>query len=134
MIVMMKKLITRCNDKNFMILGFELFLFSALYGVAFRSWVVFGVIFFGLSWLLNRPRGTAHMICAMSVLWGFIAFSVGHSISWGWATVLGMAFFLLGMGAHLTGLKKPVASTVVSVNHENNAWRRNGYDGRQNLN
>jgi hypothetical protein len=111
--------------------GFPL---SALFGIAFRSWVVFGVMFLASFWLLNRPRGTVHMIYAMSLLWGFIAFSVGHSISWGWATALGMAFFLLGVGAHLTDLKKPVVSTVVSVNQNNIEWRRNGYQGRQNLN
>jgi len=122
------------GDTNFMILGFELLLFSALYGIAFRSWVVFGVMFLGSFWLLNRPRGTVNMIYAMSLLWGFIAFSVGHSISWGWASVLGMAFFLLGVGAHLTGLKKPVVSPVVSVNQNNIGWQRNGYEGRQNLN
>ena len=83
---------TFLNNKNIRILGFEALLFSALYGVAFRSWVVFGVMFLGSFWLLNRPRGTVHMIYAMSLLWGFIAFSVGHSISWGWAAMLGGSF------------------------------------------
>lgn len=135
MLSLMRKFAARSiNNKNFMILGFEIFLFSVLYGIAFHSWIVFGVTFLGSSWLLNRPRGTANMICAMSVLWGFIAFSIGHSISWGWATALGMTFFLLGLGAHLTGLKKPVISTVVSGNYEKSVWRRNGYEGWQNLN
>ena len=130
-----KKIKIHLGDSNFMILWFEQLLFSALYGVAFRSWVVFGVMFLGSFWLLNRPRGTVHMIYAMSLLWGFIAFSIGHSISWGWAAALGVIFFLIGVRTHLTGLKKPVGpSTVVSFNHENIDWRRNGYEGRQNLN
>lgn len=135
MLSLMRKFAARSiNDKNFMILGFEIFLFSVLYGIAFHSWIVFGVIFLGSSWLLNRPQGTVHMIYATSLLWGFIAFSIGHGISWGWATALGMAFFLLGLGAHMTGLKKPIASAVVSVNYEKNEWRRNGYEGQSNLN
>ena len=125
---------TFLNNKNIRILGFEALLFSALYGVAFRSWVVFGVMFLGSFWLLNRPRGTVHMIYAMSLLWGFIAFSVGHSISWGWAAMLGVIFFLIGVRAHFTGLKNLMSSTVVSVNHDRIEWQRNVYQGRQNLN
>ena len=121
-------------NKNSVFVWAELIIFSIIYGLAFHSWVVFGVIFLGSFWLLNRPRGTVHIIYAMSFLWGFIAFSVGHSISWGWASVLGMTFFLLGVGAHLNGLKKPVVSKVVSVNQNNIEWQRNGYEGRQNLN
>ena len=69
MLSLMRKFTARSvNDKNFMILGFELFLFSALYGAAFSSWVVFGVMFLSSFWLLNRPRGTVHMIYAMSFL------------------------------------------------------------------
>ena len=130
-----RKLKDRLGDSNFMILWFEQLLFSVLYGVAFHTWVVFGAMFLGSFWLLNRPRGTTHMIYAMSILWGFIAFSIGHSISWGWATALGMAFFLLGLGTHMTGLKKPmIGHAVVSAAHEKNEWLRNGYQGRQNLN
>ena len=134
MLRQMKKILTQSiNDKNFMILGFELFLFSALYGVAFHSWVVFGVMFLGLSWLLNRPRGTAYMICAVSLFWCFIAFSIGYSISWGWAAVLGGAFFILGITAHVTGLKRPLVSKLVLSNQNHIEWRRNGYP-RQNFN
>ena len=52
----MKKFISQLNDKNFVILSFEIFLFSALYGIAFRSWVVFGAMFLGSFWLLNKPH------------------------------------------------------------------------------
>lgn len=124
----------RLGNSNFMILCFEQFLFSVLYGIVFRSWVVFGVIFFSSFWLLNRPRRTVNMTYAMSFLWGFIGFSIGHSISWGWATALGMAFFMLGIVAHLTGLKKLVGDTVALVISNSAEWRRNGYEGEQNLN
>ena len=122
------------KDQNYRILLFEQLLFSALYGVAFRSWVVFAVMFLCSSWLLNRPRGTVHMIYAMSFLWGFIAFSIGYSISLVWATALGGSFFLIGIKAHLTGIKKPVAKKFFSLNQGTFEWQRNGYEGRHNLN
>ncbi|MDP2654366.1 MAG: hypothetical protein Q8Q08_10085 [Candidatus Omnitrophota bacterium] len=129
-----RKIKDRLGDSNFKILWFEQLLFSTLYGIAFRSWLVFGVMFLGSLWLLNRPRGVLHMIYAMSLLWGFIAFSIGYSISWGWAAALGGSFFLIGIRAHLTGLKSLVSSCVDSAKHEQIDWRRDGYNGLQNLN
>ena len=80
------------------------------------------------------PKRMVYIIIALCYLWGFIAFSIGYGKSMGWAMVLGMVFFLFGVGAHMTGLKKPIGHTLVSVNHEKNAWLRNGYQGWQNLN
>jgi len=108
MFEVIKKMKGRLGDSNHIILLFELLLFSVLYGVAFRSWIVSGLMILGLYWIMSRPKGTVYMIFALSFLWGFIAFSIGHSISWGWATALGMAFLLLGLGAHMTGLKKSI--------------------------
>ena len=119
----------RLSDSNFMILWFEQLLFSALYGIAFRSWLVFGVMFLGSFWMLNGRRGTVHMIYAMSLLWGFIAFSIGYSISWGWAAALGGLFFLVGIMAHLTGLKSLVSGGIDSVKHVQIEWRRDSYNG-----
>jgi hypothetical protein len=124
----------RFSDSNFMILWLEQLLFSALYGIAYRSWLVFGMMFLGSFWLLNGRRGTVRMVYAMSLLWGFIAFSIGYSISWGWAAALGGLFFLIGIRAHLTGLKSLVSSGIDSANHGQNEWRRGGYNGLQNLN
>ena len=50
------------NDKNSRLLWSELIIFSIIFGIAFRSWSVFGVMFLGSFWLLTRPRGTVHMI------------------------------------------------------------------------
>lgn len=134
MIKSLQTSISRLNDKNFVILSFEVFLFSALYGIAFRSWLIFGVMVLGSLWLLNRPRGAVSMIYAMSLLWGFIAFSIGYGISWGWAAVLGGSFFLLGIRAHLTGMKRMTITRSVSIKEDNIKWRRSGYLERPNLN
>src|SRR5262249_48362611 len=103
------------NNKNNLILYFEIILFSILYSIAFHSWIIFVIMFLCLSYLLSKHWGIVYIIYAMSFLWGFIAFSIGYGMSLGWAVVLGGAFFVLGVQAHLTGLKKPISSPLVSV-------------------
>ncbi|MBF0522879.1 MAG: hypothetical protein HQL24_07500 [Candidatus Omnitrophica bacterium] len=122
------------GDHNFMILWFEALLFSVLFGAAFHSWVVFGSMFLGLSFLLSRIRGMIYMAYVMSILWGFIAFSIAYSISWGLAMAAGGSFFLIGIKAHFAGLKKRVTYKRVLVKQSYIEWRRNGYQGWQNLN
>ena len=126
--------VNKFDGPSTVILWIELILFAMLYGVAFRSWLLFGFIFLGLSVLMHVPKRTVYIIIALSCLWGFIAFSIGHSISWGWAIALGMGFFLLGGVMHATSLKKLVPTTVVAVINKNIKWHRNGYEGLQNLN
>lgn len=115
------------NNKNFRILGFELLLFFVIFGIAYRSWLVSGLMLVGLSWLMSRPQGTVYMIYALSSLWGFIAFSIGYSLGWGWASVLGLAFFLVGVTAHASGLKRPLDRPVSSRHKHTDEWRRNWY-------
>lgn len=98
---------TFLNNKNFMILGFEIFLFSGVFGIAYHSWLVFGLMFLGLFLLMNISKNTVYMVITMSLIWGFIAFSIGYSSGeWSWAVILGGIFFLLGVGAHMIGLKR----------------------------
>ena|SRR3990167_8232933 len=120
------------NNKNFRILGFELLLFFVVFGIAYRSWLVLGLALVGLLWIMSRPKGRAYMIFALSSLWGFIAFSIGYS--WGWASVLGLAFFLVGVTAHMSGLQRPLDRPVSSRQRNANDWRRNWYLGQPNLN
>ncbi len=122
------------NNKNFRILGFELLLFFVVFGIAYRSWLVLSLMLVGLFWLMSRPKGTVYMIYALSSLWGFIAFSIGYSLGWGWASVLGLAFFLIGVTAHMSGLKRPLDRPVSSRHQNTNEWRRNWYFGQPNLN
>lgn len=122
------------NDKNSRILWFELMIFFIIFGIAYRSWLVPSLVLVGLSWLMSRPKGTVYMIFALSFLWGFIAFSIGYSLGWGWASVLGLTFFLVGMTAHMSGLKWPLDRPVSSRHQNANEWRRNWYLGQPNLN
>ena len=122
------------NDQNSRILWFELILFFIIFGMAYRSWVVLSLILVGLSWLMSRPQGTVYMVYALSSLWGFIAFSIGYSLGWGWASGLGVAFFLMGIAAHMAGLKRPLDRPAPSRPRDSNDWRRNWYLGQPNLN
>ena len=118
------------DTKSIVILWFEILMFAMIYGRAFRSWLVFGIIFFGSAVLMYVPKRTVYIIIAVSFLWGFIAFSIGHSLSWGWAMGLGMTFLLLGIRAHLSGLKQPLKRLIFweDKNIDNWCW------SRQNLN
>lgn len=122
------------NDKNSRLLWSELIIFFIIFGIAYRSWLVLSLMLVGLSWLMSRPKGTVYMIYILSSLWGFIAFSIGYSFGWGWASVLGLAFFLTGITAHMSGLKRPLDRPVSSRQRNANDWRRNWYLGQPNLN
>ena len=122
------------SDQNSRILRFELILFFIIFGMAYRSWVVLSLILVGMSWLMSRPQGTVYMVYALSSLWGFIAFSIGYSLGWGWASGLGMLSFLMGVAAHMAGLKRPLDRPVSSRQRHTNDWRRNWYLGQPILN
>ncbi len=122
------------DDKNSRLLWSELIIFFIIFGIAYRSWLVLSLMLVGLSWLMNRPNGTVYMIFALSSLWGFIAFSIGYSLGWGWASALGLVFFLMGVTAHMSGLKRPLDSPVSFRQRNANDWRRNWYLGQPNLN
>ena len=83
---------------------------------------------------MSRPKGTVYMIFALSFLWGFIAFSIGHSLSWGWAAGLGGILFLVGIGAHMSGLEHPFDRDVISEHKNADDWRKNWYLGERSLN
>jgi predicted membrane protein len=134
MVKHIKKFMSQLNDQNFRLLYFELLLFFVLFGIAYRSWLVLSLVLVGLSWLMSRPKGTVYMIFALSSLWGFIAFSIGYSLGWGWASVLGLAFFLVGITAHTTGLTRPLDRPIPSRHKNANDWRRNWYLDQPNLN
>ncbi len=122
------------SDQNSRILWFELILFFIIFGMAYHSWVVLSLILVGMSWLMSRPQGTVYMVYALSSLWGFIAFSIGYSLGWGWASTLGLVFFLIGVTTHMSGLKRPLDRPVSSRQGNANDWRRNWYLGQPNLN
>ena len=108
MLSTIKKLAIRCRERDFRVLGFESLLFSVVFGVAFHSWVVFIGLLSGLLCLLGLPKGKLYASIALSILWGFVACSIGNSSgSWTWAIACGLGMFLAGMAAHMRGLNLP---------------------------
>jgi hypothetical protein len=96
-----RKFIIRFNDKIFATLWFELFLFSVLIGIASHSLAVTVLMLLGLSWLICRAKGTVYTVVAMSLLWGYIAASIGYSFGgWVWVAVLGSIFLIKGVRIH----------------------------------
>lgn len=122
------------SDQNSRLLWSELIIFFIIFGIAYRSWLVLSLVLVGLSWIMSGPKGTIYMIFALSSLWGFIAFSIGYSLGLGWASGLGLAFFFLGVTAHMSGLKRPLDRPLSSRQKNTNEWRRNWYLGQPNLN
>ena len=123
------------HDINYRILWLEALLFSAFIGAGSRSWVVFGLLFLGLSWLLNLRKGTAYMIYALSLLWGFIPFCMGTAWGgWGWGAALGGVAFISGVRIHYRDLKRPWDGVDFAGYNNAVEWRQNWYWGRQNLN
>ncbi len=134
MLKLIQRFITSFNEKNFRILGFELLLFSMVFGIAYGSWLIFGLMLVGLSWLMSRPKGTFYLIFVLSFLWGFIAFSIGYSLGWGWGAVAGLAVFLFGVNAHMSGLKRPFEKSTSPEYKNLDHWRKNWHLSRQSLN
>jgi len=131
-----KNFIVQFHDKAFATLFVESLLFSALLGVGFRSWEVGGLIFLGLSCLLNRWwNGKVYAVIALSFIWGFVAASIGYSFGgWVWSSILGVFVFIKGVQIHLRKLK--LSWGVVNFIEYNNTIesRHSWIFGGQNLN
>ncbi len=96
-----KKFIAQFYDKIFASLWLESLLFSVLIGIGFRSWVVSGLMFLGLTLLIHQPKGTVYTVVALSLMWGYIAASIGYSFGgWLWAAVLGSLGLIQGVRIH----------------------------------
>ena len=134
MIKHIKKFIFRFYDNTFLTLAIEFVLFSVLLGIAFYSWVVSVLMLLGSSWLISKPKGTVYMVWAMSLLWGFIAASVGYSCGgWVWASVLGSLMLIQGVRIHW----RKLGLSWVDLNYgvKNDIDFRSNWDlRRQNLN
>ena len=130
-----KRFITRLfNDKIFAKLCFEILVFSMLLGIGFKSWIIFGLIFFGLSWLLHQFNGKIYTVIALSCVWGFIAASIGYSFGgWLWAAILGIIVLIKGIRVYWRKLELSWVDWGLNSNNLIE-WQRNGYLGRQNLN
>ncbi len=93
------------NQAGIRFLWLELLIFSAIYGLMFKSWLVWGAIFFSLAILLNRPKGPVYMVFALSFLWSIVFFGLGVGFG-GWAggLVTGGIVFWIGVKRHISDL------------------------------
>ena len=134
MITHIKGFLTRFNNKIYTTLWIESLLFSALFGVAFHSWLVFSLMSVGLFWLIHQTKGMAYTVIALSLFFGFISASIGYSFGgWLWAGILGIMVLVKAIQVHW----RKLGMSWVDLGFRWNKvvrWQRNGYLGRQNLN
>jgi hypothetical protein len=115
------------------ILWIETFVFAAIYGLMFKTWVVWGILFLGSAILLSRPKTAVYTIFVICSLWVFIFAALGYGIG-GWigAVVVGATVFYKGVRLHLRDLNRSQDKWEWDfVGHD---LRHNWYLGRQNLN
>ncbi len=129
-----KNFIAQFHDKTFATLWLESLLFSVLFGIGFHSWLVSVLMFLGLSWLMNKWKGTLYTIFTLSFLWGFMIFCIVYSVGgWVWGLALGSLVFYKGVRIHLRELKESLNFNFFGSNNVRE-WRQDNYWGRQNLN
>ncbi|MBF0618727.1 MAG: hypothetical protein HQL19_01010 [Candidatus Omnitrophica bacterium] len=98
-------LFARLNDRSCRILALEALLFSGVFGLAYRSWVLFGVLLLLLWSALVLFKSKVFVMIALSCLWGFIAASIGYSSGgWPWALACGAGMMVIGVLAHVREL------------------------------
>ena len=124
----------RFNRASLVLLWVESFIFSAIYGAMFHSWMVFGVLFAGFGVLLIRPNTAVYSIFVLSFLWAFVFAAFGYGIGGPiGATIVGGLVFFNGAKLHLRDLKSPW-DDLEAAGHANVQWRQGWQGGQQNLN
>ncbi len=120
----------RFDKASMRILGAEAVLFSALFGVIFRSWPVAMVLFLALFSLLHNQSRAVYAVFILSFLWGFIFAGLTIDFGWVWALVLGGMVFYKGIKIHLRELKRSPNKWDFAGSN----WSQSWHLGRQNLN
>ncbi len=123
----------RFDKKSTWLLWAEAFIFAVIYGLMFKTWVVWGILFLGSAVLLSKPRTAVYTIFIICGLWTFLFAAFGYGIG-GWigAVVVGATVFYKGVRLHLRDLKRSHDEWEWDfVGHD---WRQNWHLGRQNLN
>jgi hypothetical protein len=113
------------------ILWLESFIFAVIFGLMFKTWVVWGVLFLVSAVLLSKPKTAVYTIFITCSLWTFLFAALGYGIA-GWigAVVVGLTVFYKGVRLHLRDLKRS-SDEWDFVGHD---WRQNWHLGRQNFN
>ena len=118
---MLKELINRfLRDVNYRILLVEMVLFSTILGGSLpHLWFVGCLVFAGLIWVLNKPKGVFYMIYILSAGWALIGTLFIYFLSgWGWAAGWGAFILLSSLGLHFGDLKQPLYEPPVLQNRE----------------
>ena len=121
-----RKFMAQFKDRDFRVLWCEILVFSGVLGGGFRSWLVFGLAFAGLNWLVQQRNGQWYAVLAISGIWGYIAAAIGHSFGgWAWAGILGGGVFIKGVLAHKRELKRSWVEIGLPKVINSATWRQN---------
>jgi len=121
----------RFDKKSTWLLCAEAFIFAMIYGLMFKTWLVWAALFIPCVILLSKPNTAVYTIFIICGLWTFIFAALGYGIG-GWigAVIVGTTVFYKGVRLHLRELKR-LPDEWNFVEHD---WRQNWHLGRQNLN
>jgi len=124
--------ITRVRfDKSAMkILWVEAALFSALFGVIFRSCPVAIMLFLILFAFLHNQNRAVYAVFILSSLWGLIFAGLAIDFGWGWALALWGIVFYKGIRIHLRELNR----SSDELHFVGSDWRQYWHLGSQNFN
>ena len=120
----------RFDKASTRILWTETILFSALFGMIFRSWPIAILLFSVLFTFLHNQSRAIYAVFILSFLWGFIFAGIAIDFGWVWALVLGGIVFYKGIRIHLRDLKR----SPDEWDYAGKDWSQNWHLGRQNLN
>jgi len=123
----------RFNKSSIRLLWLESFIFSVIYALMFKNWLVWAALFLPSAILLSRPGTAVYTIFIICGLWVFIFAALGYGIG-GWigGVVVGATVFYKGVRLHLCDLKR--SDDVWEWDFVGQDWRQNWHLGRQNLN
>lgn len=93
------------HSNNWGILSVEILLLAIGLGMAYRSWYVFGGVFFGLIILFSIPIISGILSILFSISWGFCGWNIGKMFnSLEASVVLGAISFCFGLAVHSSAL------------------------------
>jgi hypothetical protein len=120
----------RFDQASIRILWTEAFLFSALFGVIFRSCPVAIIFFLILFAFLHSQSRAVYAVFILSFLWGLIFAGLAINFGLGWELALWGIVFYKGVRIHFRDLKR----SPDEWDFAENDWGKNWQLRRQNLN
>ena len=123
----------RFDKKSTLLLWVEAFIFAVIYGLMFKTWLVWAILFVPSAILLSKSRTAVYTIFIICGLWTFIFAALGYGIG-GWigSVVVGATVFYKGVRLHLRELKR--FPDEWEWNFVGQDWRKNWHLGGHNLN